>query len=512
MPKDERRNPRKDDKRDKDDVRDSKKRRREEYGESGKLTAEVKEKLSEDDYFRKSSEFRLWLQKKGKEADSTKEARKLFVKFVKKWNAGELDATFYGGVTPAQSRKNTGEGAWHFKGITKEEINRTVSEVQNATEGSAPSASATSTSRDRSERHTGPTLSEEDDARDRSREEYLAKRRKEARDTEAALDMVAPKETGREAMLLKKAARKRGKKEDDYDVVLPDKELYGEGESFKSTVEMERRRLERREQVKARDQRQVSSVTGEKLRLHQEKEQALMDQFRKMAAESAQLDNTDPIQHVMSSLAPLLATLESYGFTSRTPPSLDWALSIPTVSRLLLHLAQVLPHATEPRFGVEPGLAVLDDDEYEAYQQLLAIQPNLLDILPQDNAKLDGSRDARPQDAPPKPSIEQLDRQMELLQHQLKHLTKLSSSQLEFREAQARDLIAFQKTAEAQLKTVESDLSTSTLNLASALERLNKASNSWRTVISGDQTRFTLPDTEIHPVFGVENDKDQLPM
>ncbi|KXS14367.1 hypothetical protein M427DRAFT_57546 [Gonapodya prolifera JEL478] len=282
MPRDDTREKRRDKKH---EERGTRHRRDPDKGATPSL--EVAERLTDDDYYRKSAEFRLWLQKKGKEADSTKEARKLFGKFVQKWNDGKLDAIFYGGVTPAESRKSTGSSGWSFKGVTAEELRRTVSEVQRATEdvpiftsstrsgGPAPKAS-----------HPGPNPTlEDEDANDDYRAALKAKRRKEARDTEDMLDMVAPKETGREAMLMKKAARKKPTRDDDYDVELGDNELYGGGDSFKRSLEMEKRRQERREQVKGRDSQQLAAVNADKFRSHREKENAIMEQFKKLAEE-----------------------------------------------------------------------------------------------------------------------------------------------------------------------------------------------------------------------------------
>lgn len=50
--------------------------------------------IGEDDYFEKANEFRVWLKEsKGKYLDeiSSKEARRYFKKFVKRWNDYELD-------------------------------------------------------------------------------------------------------------------------------------------------------------------------------------------------------------------------------------------------------------------------------------------------------------------------------------------------------------------------------------------------------------------------------------
>jgi len=53
--------------------------------------------ITEDDYFARNSEFRLWLQEERKtyfDDLTSDEAHRLFEKFVKKWNEGKLRSTW----------------------------------------------------------------------------------------------------------------------------------------------------------------------------------------------------------------------------------------------------------------------------------------------------------------------------------------------------------------------------------------------------------------------------------
>ena len=58
------------------------------------------EPISKKDYFSKSTEFRVWLQGRGKYLDtmSSEESRRRFEKFVSKWNSGSLAEKLYKGI------------------------------------------------------------------------------------------------------------------------------------------------------------------------------------------------------------------------------------------------------------------------------------------------------------------------------------------------------------------------------------------------------------------------------
>ncbi|KAM0786011.1 hypothetical protein ACM66B_006827 [Microbotryomycetes sp. NB124-2] len=83
-------------------------------------------KISEDDFFLKSNEFRVWLnEKKSKRLDSLKssDARHYFKKFVRRWNSGRLSTKLYSGVQSSQisSTLNTSH-AWTFKNASQREL------------------------------------------------------------------------------------------------------------------------------------------------------------------------------------------------------------------------------------------------------------------------------------------------------------------------------------------------------------------------------------------------------
>ena len=106
----------KDKKKDKDeDKRHKKHHQRDSTGQAAGAAA-VPTQLSEDDYFNRSREFQKWLASaRGTFLDeiTTVEAKKLFAKFVTKWNAGELAQDVYdasgggGGGSQAANRTDS---------------------------------------------------------------------------------------------------------------------------------------------------------------------------------------------------------------------------------------------------------------------------------------------------------------------------------------------------------------------------------------------------------------------
>jgi hypothetical protein len=77
-----------------------------------------REAISVDDYFALNTEFRVWLQRARKKYFDdlvSKEARELFTKFVREWNAGKLDASFYKGIdTTTVGAAQLTRHAWGF--------------------------------------------------------------------------------------------------------------------------------------------------------------------------------------------------------------------------------------------------------------------------------------------------------------------------------------------------------------------------------------------------------------
>ena len=92
-----------------DSKKESKKESRKESKKESKREAAAvpaDNKITSDDFYLKSEEFRLWLRSKEKsfESLSGEAARALFDEFVKRWNKGRLDAIYYSGLSTADSR------------------------------------------------------------------------------------------------------------------------------------------------------------------------------------------------------------------------------------------------------------------------------------------------------------------------------------------------------------------------------------------------------------------------
>jgi len=83
---------------------------------SASTVVSVSDPISEEHYFKKAPEFQLWLtQARSVFIDelSSEEARRLFAKFCRKWNNGELAATFYAGLDAAPAANRT-RHQWGF--------------------------------------------------------------------------------------------------------------------------------------------------------------------------------------------------------------------------------------------------------------------------------------------------------------------------------------------------------------------------------------------------------------
>lgn len=255
--------------------------------EENKLPNSIKP-ITEEAYFEKATEFRLWLKEaKQKYIDeiSSKESRRYFKKFVKKWNAYELDEKFYKGMNSTQlGSSDTTRYKWSFaKKLDKMEMDSVRDSVDSMT--------AQSRGEDKLKRRAaGPTMPPTDTFSKEQRYEemrterkYEAKRAKERR--EAALDEVAPRETGREAQIAKKRALNAyHKRERSPDVELSEADLMG-GDDFKARLAAEKRAKEAKEARQHERREQKMAPIMSKMAEYKAKESATMEMFKKMAEE-----------------------------------------------------------------------------------------------------------------------------------------------------------------------------------------------------------------------------------
>ncbi|XP_033635657.1 corepressor interacting with RBPJ 1-like [Asterias rubens] len=94
-----------------------KQRKREKKREREKKKKKETNKISKDDFYHKSTEFRLWLvEEKGKYFDQLTgaKAKNYFKKFVKRWNAGKLSKKFYRGIDHEDARASLTKYKWKF--------------------------------------------------------------------------------------------------------------------------------------------------------------------------------------------------------------------------------------------------------------------------------------------------------------------------------------------------------------------------------------------------------------
>ncbi|KAF9150287.1 hypothetical protein BG015_007909 [Linnemannia schmuckeri] len=252
--------------------------------------------ISEDDYFTKSSEFRLWLRqdkKKYFEDLTADDARKYFKKFVRRWNDFELDESYYKGVRTSQiPTKSMTKYQWKFaKTIDKADLNKvesikdsidTMTNVRFAHEvgrltgvSSASALDAGSGSGSGAgagvKRTLGPSMpppaatapigprrsmtadevAEKEEQDFRNRQIHRAEQKRYRKEKEVILEELVPKATGREAMLEKRRAQTAyHRRERSPDVELPEQDLMGSGnggDDYKSMLAAERRRKEARE-------------------------------------------------------------------------------------------------------------------------------------------------------------------------------------------------------------------------------------------------------------------------
>ncbi|RUP49442.1 hypothetical protein BC936DRAFT_142500 [Jimgerdemannia flammicorona] len=260
--------------------------------------------ISEEDYFAKSTEFRVWLRDKGKFFDelTSEQAHEQFKKFVKAWNKFKLDKKYYSGIRSSQiTAADTTRYKWNFaQNLNRKELETikdsvdslTNKEIKDKAVAVTPASSSSTVAPKR--RVLGPAmpppvggLGEDEDMDDEDRARYArALRKKEQRgydkSREAALDEVAPRETGREAMLAKRRAQAEfNRRERSPDVELPDSDLMG-GDDFRARLAAEKRAQQMREDRRARNR---DPAIGDKLAALQSKETETMAMFRRMAEE-----------------------------------------------------------------------------------------------------------------------------------------------------------------------------------------------------------------------------------
>ncbi|RKP06569.1 hypothetical protein THASP1DRAFT_31623, partial [Thamnocephalis sphaerospora] len=130
------------------------------------------------------------------------------------------------------------------------------------------------------------------DQEDRRRYESAMHRkdnRKYRRDRDADLEELAPRATGREAMIEKRRAQSAYlHREPSPDVELPESDLMGGGDSYQAHLRALEGAQQRRRQHRQQRSAERSTAMNERFTEHQRKEEAKMAMFRRMAEQRQQ--------------------------------------------------------------------------------------------------------------------------------------------------------------------------------------------------------------------------------
>ncbi|KAF7726610.1 hypothetical protein EC973_008574 [Apophysomyces ossiformis] len=279
---------------------------RQEHEESVSISKSLRDQIqpiSDEDYFEKATEFRLWLREsKHKYFDDldSHDSRRYFKKFVKAWNRFELEEKYYKGLNSAQlSSADTTRYKWAFaKKLDQYELDTIRDSVDSLTSksGSSPTVGAESRGR---RRNVGPAMpppsskahdqTELEDQMEREKAARRSETRQRRHKQEEYLDEVAPKETGREAMIAKRRATNAfHKRERSPDVELSEADLMG-GDDFHARLAAEKRKEERRKARREEYQQQRLAPLQGKMAEYKAKESATIEMFKRMAEEQKRL-------------------------------------------------------------------------------------------------------------------------------------------------------------------------------------------------------------------------------
>ncbi|KAL9933225.1 hypothetical protein V8E36_007943 [Tilletia maclaganii] len=301
--------------------------------------------IDEEDFYQKAAEFKHWLRSsKHKYLDelSSREARRYFDKFAKRWNRGELDDAYYKGEvrTAGASASSQTRHKWGFTStkLTKQEqdlLETTRDNVDTLTNANSRGAieareaerrlgkgkrmterdgevakEGSSRDRDHGEgtsanagakdsgwgvrppARMSDTQFDREERQERDRRTRQAETRKERRDMKEDLDELAPKATGREALIEKKREARQShrafanRKDGDDGFDMDDGVIMGAnrgGDDFRSAV-AERDRTNARQRERAEQKRvERQAENGERFSALKQKESDTMAMFKAMA-------------------------------------------------------------------------------------------------------------------------------------------------------------------------------------------------------------------------------------
>ncbi|CAM9441771.1 unnamed protein product [Ectocarpus sp. 12 AP-2014] len=267
---------------------------------NGKQSIQAEIQISEKDYFIRAVEFKVWLchkKKKFFEDLTSDESHELFDKFIKDWNRGKLDPHFYEGRLPDEliARTKKTQHKWGFVNrlsdrdqmqleLANDSVHSSTEKVKGATSnvpvlpvGSAATApgvvvgkQADGRGGDGNGRGGGGGGGGSRSGSGR-RTEAKRQRRQEREKHAVVLDEIAPKETGRQAVLDKRrvvgarthaAAKEREDAADGLD--MKESDTMGGSDSFRETLARTQHGKQRRQMAKTEHLQGLAAKEEEK--------------------------------------------------------------------------------------------------------------------------------------------------------------------------------------------------------------------------------------------------------
>ncbi|KAL7409671.1 hypothetical protein BDY24DRAFT_372417 [Mrakia frigida] len=264
------------------------------------------EAISSDDYFLKSTEFRLWLkEEKNKYLDqlSGEDSRHYFKKFVKAWNRGKLSRSHYNPVSttslPSSSQTSY---KWKFASSLDsrqiEHARKTVDAETNLDRNAGPSAPPPPPSRVFGGRVVGPSapppsagFSESDRVMDREERKERERKERKAERKKGEKEEKEERSGGREGRIEKRretnASNREMRNKSPGGLEIDDATLMGTGgagDDFAARIAARDRGAAQQQDRRAQQADARRSAVGTSSSALAERNKATMDMFKNLAA------------------------------------------------------------------------------------------------------------------------------------------------------------------------------------------------------------------------------------